>query len=146
MCGSPSNRVRCSGASAADSGSYGSLVSIPRHLVDYYTLSATSPITSRGPICCASRRYLTVPTKYIIGRPAFSVEAVYGLGTDDPKIARRSPRPIEQERTDALGDRSRQHFLSDPETGPQWLRTLFLLLFLLSDFRFPKASSFLNRS
>ena len=40
----------------------------------------------------------------------------------------------------------------DPETGPQTLRTLFLsLLFflrflLLSDFPFPKAPSFLNRS
>jgi len=43
----------------------------------------------------------------------------------------------------------------DPETGPEWLRTLLLLLLLLfllfgflllSDFRFPKALSFLNRS
>jgi len=40
----------------------------------------------------------------------------------------------------------------DPETGPRWLRTLLLLLLLLleflqlSDFRFPKALSFLNRS
>ena len=41
-----------------------------------------------------------------------------------------------------------------PETDPQWLRTLFLLLLLLlfmgflllSDFQFPKALSFLNRS
>jgi len=38
------------------------------------------------------------------------------------------------------------------ETGPQSLRTLFLFLFLflgfllLSDFRFPKALSFINRS
>ena len=39
--------------------------------------------------------------------------------------------------------------LLDPETGPQWLRTLFffLLSFLLfSDFQFPKTLSFLNRS
>jgi len=38
----------------------------------------------------------------------------------------------------------------DPETGPQWSRTLFLFLclllgLLLSDFPFPKALSFLNR-
>ena len=33
----------------------------------------------------------------------------------------------------------------DTGTGLQWLRTLFLLL-LLSDFLFPKALSFLNRS
>ena len=41
----------------------------------------------------------------------------------------------------------------DPETGPQWLRTLlllllllFLLFLLLSDFPFTKALSFLNLS
>jgi len=36
----------------------------------------------------------------------------------------------------------------DPEMGPKWPRTLFLLLgfLLLSHFRSPKALSFLNRS
>jgi len=34
----------------------------------------------------------------------------------------------------------------DQETGPQTLPTLLLLLFLLTDFPFPKALSFLNRS
>jgi len=38
----------------------------------------------------------------------------------------------------------------DPKTGPQRLRTLLLLLLLgfllVSDFQFPKAQSFLNRS
>jgi len=37
----------------------------------------------------------------------------------------------------------------EPETGPQWLRTLFVLLsvfLLLSDIQLPKALSFLNRS
>jgi len=30
--------------------------------------------------------------------------------------------------------------LLDPGTGPQWLRTLLLFLFLLSDFQIPKTS------
>jgi len=38
----------------------------------------------------------------------------------------------------------------DPKTGPQWLRTLLMLFFIfllyLSNFPFPKALSFLNRS